>query len=474
MSVAPITSMSQRHSSIYHQRYYHQPSLQKVCGGRNRAAVVGASSALAIDEAEGVTSTTKQSQDDEAQYVLQTYGRARNDVVFVRGEGCHLVDAEGRRYLDMAAGIAVNVLGHSDPGWVKSVRDQAGELCHVSNLYHTPQQATLARKLCESSFADRVFFCNSGAEANEGAIKFARKYARLRTNFDANWEQGLLDKILRRGPPTKFVSFERSFHGRTMGALQLTYKKQYKTPFAPLMAGGTESLPFGDLDAVARTLRSGNVAGVFVEPVQGEGGVLASDAAFLKGLRELCDETGALLIFDEVQCGLGRCGALWAHQTYDVEPDILTTAKPLAGGLPIGAVLMKQKVADAMSAGDHGSTFAGGPLVCAAANYVFDTVSAPAFLSEVQRKGDALQTKLRAKLEGIPGVVEVRGRGLLVGVQLDRPAGPVCESMRTESNVLAITAGAGDVLRLVPPLIISDAEIDTAVDAVAKAVTATA
>ena len=181
----------------------------------------------------------------------------------------HLVDADGTRYLDLAAGIAVNVLGHSDPGWVEAVQRQAAQLCHVSNLYHTPQQATLAKKLCTTSFADRVFFCNSGAEANEGAIKFARKYARLQAGFDANYKPSALDDLLNRGPPTKFVSFERSFHGRTMGALALTYKENYKLPFAPLMGGGTESLPFGDLDAVRRCLSAGRVAAVFVEPVQG-------------------------------------------------------------------------------------------------------------------------------------------------------------------------------------------------------------
>ena len=429
---------------------------------------------VAVQAASSASSVAAAAQDDEAAYVLQTYGRPRNDMVFVKGEGCHLVDADGARYLDLAAGIAVNVLGHSDPGWVEAVQRQAAQLCHVSNLYHTPQQATLAKKLCTTSFADRVFFCNSGAEANEGAIKFARKYARLQAGFDANYKPSALDDLLNRGPPTKFVSFERSFHGRTMGALALTYKENYKLPFAPLMGGGTESLPFGDLDAVRRCLSAGRVAAVFVEPVQGEGGVLASDAAFLKGLRKICDETNTLLVFDEVQCGLGRCGALWAHQAYGVEPDIMTAAKPLAGGLPIGAVLMKQKVADAMSAGDHGSTFAGGPLVCAAANYVFDTVSDAAFLADVERKGESLRSKLRDALDGLPGVKEVRGRGLLVGVQLDRPAGPVCEEMRTSSKVLAITAGAGDVLRVVPPLIISDAEIDTAVSAIAASVKATA
>jgi len=387
---------------------------------------------------------------DEKKYILQTY--ARPDPVFVRGEGTVLYDSEGNSYLDFAAGIAVNALGHGDPRWVAAVADQAARLTHVSNLYHTVPQVALARRLVESSFADRVFFANSGTEANEAAIKFARKYAKVMAGVDPYDEASMDERV-----PTEIISFTNSFHGRTMGALALTYKEQYKTPFQPVMPGSV-ILPYRDLDAAAKTIVKGKTAAVFVEPCQGEGGIHPAGAAFLKGLRELCDKAGALLVYDEVQVGLGRTGRLWGHQHYDVFPDVMTLAKPLAGGLPIGAVLMTQKVADVMAPGDHGSTFAGNPLVCHAACTVFDIVSQQHFLDDVERKGQILRHGLTSAFKDFDNVLEVRGLGLICGIQLDQSAAPVVEAAR-KKGLLVITAGKGDVLRLVPPLTVSDEEI---------------
>ena len=316
-------------------------------------------------------------------------------------------------------------------------------------------QVRLAQRLVEHSFADRVFFCNSGTEANEAALKFARKWAKINAGRDP------YDPVSADGAPAGMLSFDNCFHGRTMGALALTYKAQYKTPFGPGLPGAV-SVPFLDLAAAEAVLKAGNMAAVFVEPLQGEGGIHAASTAFLQGLRAACDAAGALLIFDEVQVGLGRTGSLWAHDQFGVTPDIMTLAKPLAGGLPIGAVLVSQRVADAMAPGDHGSTFAGNPLVCAAGVAVFDAVADPAFLEHVSSVGDRLRAGLAAGLVGVPGVVEVRGLGLITGIELDRPAGGVVGRAR-EAGLLILTAGAGNVIRLVPPLVLSAAEADEAV-----------
>ncbi|CAM6083378.1 unnamed protein product [Calypogeia fissa] len=390
--------------------------------------------------------------DAESQLFVQTYARA--PLVFVKGKGCWLTDAEGKEYLDMTAGIAVNALGHGDEKWVKAVTEQAATLTHVSNLYHTVPQVKLAERLVNSSFADRVFLANSGTEANEAAIKFCRKYQR--TVNGAETEK------------TELIAFNNGFHGRTLGALALTSKIQYRAPFEPLMPGVT-FIEFGDLEAVAEVVKkSGKVAAIFLEPVQGEGGVYPAVASFLKGLRDLCDETGTLLVFDEIQCGLARTGTLWAHEPYGVEPEIMTLAKPLAGGLPIGAVLVKNSVASAVAYGDHGSTFAGGPLVCTAALAVMDRLQEPGFLESVQAKGKYLVQRLTESLIGKnQHVQEIRGAGLLVGIQLDVSANPVVLAAREEGMIL-ITAGKGDVVRLAPPLIISEKELDHAVNILVK------
>ncbi len=377
---------------------------------------------------------------DEARYMMQTYRRA--DVVLERGEGVYLFDSDGRRYLDFMSGIAVAALGHADPAVTAAVAEQAATLTHVSNLFYTAPQVGLARRLVTHSFADRVFLTNSGAEAIEGALKFARKWAR---------ERGV--------GKHEIVAFGGSFHGRTMGALSITYKAAYRDPFAPLLPGVCFA-PFNDLDA-ARAMISDDTCAVVVEPVQGEGGIHAATPEFLRGLRELCDRHAALLIFDEIQCGLGRTGRLWAHEAHGtpVVPDIMTLAKPLANGLPIGAILLTEEVAAAVGYGEHGSTFAGGPVVCRAAEVVFDRVSDPAFLAAVAENGQRLRQALLAL--NSPRVVEVRGVGLLVGVELDVPAAPIIAAAR-EKGLLIINAGE-NVLRIAPPLIVSGEHVDAAV-----------
>jgi acetylornithine/N-succinyldiaminopimelate aminotransferase len=382
----------------------------------------------------------------EQQYVLQTYKRP--EFVLVRGEGARVFDSEGRVYLDGVSGIAVNALGYRDPQVVATIQAAAGGLIHVSNLYHTEPQVLLAQSLVEHSFADRVFFCNSGTEAVEGALKFARKYARKYAR-QAHGE----DK-------TAIVAFENSFHGRTMGALSTTATEKYRAPFEPLVPGA-RFVPFNDL-AGAEKVITDDVCAVIVEPVQGEGGVHPAAAEFLGHVRAACDRTGALLIFDEIQCGLGRTGHLWAHEVYGVLPDLMTLAKPLAGGLPMGAVLMTQAVADVMGPGDHGSTFAAGPLVSQVAQVVLARVSDPKFLEAVRTKGERLGKRLGALVESSPVAREVRGRGLMWGIDCETEVAPIVEA-GYQHGVLVCSAGP-NVVRLLPPLTITQDELDELVD----------
>lgn len=379
--------------------------------------------------------------------MVGTYGRA--PVVLVSGKGCKLYDVEGREYLDMTSGIAVNALGHCDPDWVKAVADQAHVLTHVSNVYYSVPQVELAKRLVDCSFADRVFFTNSGAEANEAAIKFARKFQR-HSNPDV------------KDPATEFISFTNSFHGRTMGALALTSKEQYRTPFEPVMPGVT-FVEYGNIKATQELIRRGKTAAVFVEPIQGEGGIYSATKEFLEFLRTACDDAGALLVFDEVQCGLGRTGYLWAHEAYGIFPDIMTLAKPLAGGLPIGAALVTERVASSINYGDHGSTFAGGSLVCNAALTVLEKISKPEFLSSVSKKGLYLKEILQQKLGRNSHVKEIRGLGFIIGIELDVPASPLVSACRN-SGLLVLTAGKGNVVRLVPPLTVTKQELRLASD----------
>jgi predicted acetylornithine/succinylornithine family transaminase len=371
-----------------------------------------------------------------AQLLVPTY--ARPDVVFTRGVGSKLYDSRGKEYIDFAAGIAVSALGHADPGWQAALSEQAAALDHVSNLFHSAPQVELARRLTAASFADRVFFSNSGSEANEAALKFSRKWARSQHDPDK----------------THVVAFEHSFHGRTMGALSLTEKARYREPFSPLVPDVT-FIPLNDLRSLREAVTD-RTCSVFIEPLQGEGGVRPAELSFLRALRDVCDQHQALLVFDEVQCGLGRTGSLWAHEASGVMPDVMTLAKPLAGGLPIGATLVTEDVARTIEVGDHGSTFGGGPLACAVACYVFDRISDPDLLAQVSSNGRSLREQLNA----LPSdyIMEVRGEGLLIGVEFSRPVKPLMQRALGEGLVV-INAGE-NVLRICPPLTIEPDEID--------------
>lgn len=384
----------------------------------------------------------------EQQYLVPAYARA--PFVLEGGEGAWVWDADGRHYLDLVAGIAVSALGHGDPDVVAAIQNAAAKPLHFSNLYLNAPMARLAQRLVEiTAFADRVHFQNSGAEANEAAIKFARKWARQ------HFGEGKTD----------IVSFSGGFHGRTMGALALTPRPKYQDPFRPLMPGARIA-EFNDLDSAAAVIDD-SVCAVVLEPVQGEGGIHPATTEFLVGLRELTHQHNVLLILDEVQCGVGRTGSFWAHEPYGILPDMLCAAKPLAGGLPIGATLVTDRVAEVIHPGDHGTTFAGGPFISAVAEAVVRRIGEPAFLRHVQQTG----AYFKERLEEInsPHIVEVRGRGLMLGVQLDMPAAPVIQA-GYRHGLLLLNAGT-DVLRLVPPLVITPAELDIAVERLAAVLT---
>jgi acetylornithine/N-succinyldiaminopimelate aminotransferase len=391
--------------------------------------------------------------DLEQKYVLQTYKRP--EFVITKGEGTWLYDSEGNKYLDAGSGIAVTALGHNNEAVTSAIQEAMSGPIHLSNLYHNEPMTLLARDLCESCFADRIFFCNSGTEAVEGALKFARKYAKV---------------ALEQEDKTEIVAFTGSFHGRSMGALSATSTEKYRTPFGPLVPGFSFA-EYNNVEAINQAVTDKTCA-VIVEPVQGEGGVTPAKPEFLKALRQRCDEVNALLIFDEIQCGLGRTGQLWGYQDYGVAPDIMTIAKPIAGGLPMGGVLVTQAVANVMQPGDHGSTFAGGPFVSHVARAVFAKVSDPDFLDEVIEKGQTLQQGLQNLAEASPLVTEVRGRGLIWGIVTTVPAADVVKA-KQERGVLALSAGA-NVVRLLPPLTINANEINFLLDSLSSSLTAVA
>ncbi|CAA9226032.1 MAG: Acetylornithine aminotransferase [uncultured Chloroflexia bacterium] len=378
---------------------------------------------------------------DGDQFFVPVYGRP--PFVLDHGRGAEVWDTDGRRYLDFVAGIAVNALGHADEATVAALLEQAPKLIHTSNLYYTAPAIELGRMLVESCFADKVFFSNSGAEAVEGAFKFARKVGR------------------ERGGPEKHViiAFEGSFHGRTMGAVAATHREKYRLPFMPVMPG-VRFAPFNDVGVLEEVIGD-DVCAVVVEPIQGEGGITPATDEFLRALRERCDAHGALLIADEVQCGLGRTGELWAHERSGISPDIMVIAKPLGGGLPIGAILVTDAVSAHLHAGDHGSTFAGGPLVCAAASAVFRRISDPSFLEHVRAIGDYLGSRLEELQASDQRVIELRGRGLMRGVRVDGSAADVRDAA-LDAGLLLVPAG-DDIIRLVPPLIIEREHVDEAV-----------
>ncbi|MBW7996726.1 MAG: aspartate aminotransferase family protein [Candidatus Glassbacteria bacterium] len=380
---------------------------------------------------------------DEEKYILGTY--ARPPFVLDHGKGCYLYDTDGKRYLDMVSGIAVNALGYGDKDLIRAIAGQSGKLIHCSNLYYTAPHVKLAKMLVTGSFADKVFFCNSGAEAVEGAMKIARRWAQKNIG----------------GRCSGFVAFTGSFHGRTFGALALTDRKKYRLPFEPLVPGASFAR-FGDAGDAESKIGLDTCA-VIVEPVQGEGGVNPAGANFLRQLAKICRRRNVLLIFDEVQCGLGRTGKLFAYEHSGVAPDILALAKPLAGGLPMGAVLVNRKAASAIEKGDHATTFGGGLVVSAAAIEVLKKLKKPSFLKAVQQKGDHLLRGLEKLKKQFPSlVVAARGLGLMAGLELNINAAPLIGDFR-ERGVLVCPAGAR-VIRAVPPLVISLKQIDTFID----------
>jgi acetylornithine aminotransferase len=383
--------------------------------------------------------------DLELKYVVHTYNRP--PFVLDHGEGMWVYDTEGKAYLDFLGGIAVNALGHRPPVVLQAIEEQMSKLLHVSNLYHTAPQALLARDLVESSAADRVYFCNSGTEAVEACIKFARKWGRV-----AHPEV--------KGGKTAFVAFEHSFHGRTMGALALTNKRKYQDPFRPLMPG-VHFTPFGDLDAARALIAKVQPCAVIVEAVQGEGGIYIAADAFLQGLRAACDEFGALLICDEVQCGMGRTGTLWAYEHSGIKPDLIAVAKPLGGGLPIGAALAAERVASVLEPGDHGSTFAANTLICAVARAVLATINTPEFLAGIQEKGHYLGEALSELVARHDSVTEIRGRGLMWGIETTLNTADILPA-GYEAGLLLGSSGE-HIVRLLPPYIVENADIDRAV-----------
>jgi acetylornithine/N-succinyldiaminopimelate aminotransferase len=369
---------------------------------------------------------------------------ARADLAFQKGEGVWLTATNGERYLDFTSGVAVNALGHAHPHLVAALQEQATRLWHMSNLFGSPDGERLAARLCAASFADTVFFANSGAEAMECAIKVTRKYQAA------------------KGHPERYriITFEGAFHGRTLATLAAGGQQKYLEGFGPRVEG-FDQVPLGDLEATKKAIGP-HTAGILIEPLQGEGGVRAPSNAFLKALRQLCDDNKILLVFDEVQSGMGRTGELFAYQRTGVSPDVMALAKALGGGFPIGACLATSEAASGMTAGTHGSTFGGNPLAVAAANAVLDVMLAPGFFDHVKRMSLLLKQKLASIVDRHPDVLsEVRGEGLLIGLKAVVPANDLVLALRDEK---LLTVGAGEnVVRLLPPLIVSEAEIDDAV-----------
>jgi predicted acetylornithine/succinylornithine family transaminase len=368
----------------------------------------------------------------------------RYPICLVRGEGVRVWDAAGKEYLDFTGGISVVALGHCHPKVVGTMREQAATLIHVSNYFHIPQQIQLAKLLCDHSFADRVYFSNSGAEANETAIKLARKYAKERLSSDR----------------CEIITMRGGFHGRTLATVTATAQEKYHHGFEPLMPG-FKYVPYNNLRAVERAIDS-RTAAVMVEPIQGEGGVIVPDDGYLPGLRKLCDEAGALLILDEIQTGMGRTGKLWAHEHSDVAPDIMTLAKALANGIPIGATLATEAVASAFTPGSHGTTFGGNPFATAVGLTVLQTMIGEKIPERAEKTGGLLMRRLQQLKPKHPVIREVRGKGLLIGLDLAQPAGSMVSACR-EAGLLVLTAG-DNVLRLAPPLIVDDPSVDRAVE----------
>ena len=372
----------------------------------------------------------------EDDYFINTF--TRQPIVLDHGEGVKVVDIDGNEYLDMFAGIAVNSLGHNHPKLVKAIQDQAEKLIHISSIYYNEPALTYAKKLIDLTDFDRIFYSNSGAEANEGAIKLAVKYT----------------------GKSEVISTVDSFHGRTLVTLAATGHEEYHEPFKAVLPDGFINVPYNDIDAIKEAITE-NTAAIIVEPIQSEGGINVPDADYLKEIEKICHEKDIVFIVDEVQTGFGRCGTLFAHELFGVKPDIMTMAKGIGGGVPMGGILATEKVASAFVPGDHGTTFGGGPLVCAAANAVLDVIIGENLLDNVNEVGDYFISELKKLDKEV--IVDVRGKGLMVGVELTKPGAEYVDKLRQAGFLINCTAG--NVLRFVPPLIITKAEIDKFVKA---------
>lgn len=378
-------------------------------------------------------------QELDGQYYLQVY--RRQPLTLARGKGARVWDTDGREYIDALAGIAVNSVGHCHPKVVEAIQKQAETLIHISNIYTSEPQIMLAEKLAGLTGLDKVFFCNSGAEAVEGAFKLARKYAHS------------------KGRGGTIISMDGCFHGRTLATIAAG-KEKYQKGFEPIPAGFVR-IPFNDIEVLRSTVNDDTAAIIF-ETIQGEGGIRPAEADYMRQVRQLCDETGIVLILDEIQCGVGRTGTFFAYEHYGIVPDIVTVAKALGGGMPIGAFAVRQAIADAITFGEHGTTFGGNPLACATALATIDAIETEEMAAAAARKGTHTMQRLREAAQEIPTILDVRGMGLMIGVELAFEGKDVVAAMREKGVLSNVTAET--VMRIVPPLVISDEELDTVID----------
>lgn len=388
--------------------------------------------------------------DTAEQYLVHTYNRHK--IVLDKGEGMYLYDAEGKKYLDFGAGIAVFALGYNNKEFNEAVKNQVDKLIHTSNLFYNSNLAEAAKKVVTASGMEKVFFTNSGTEANEGAVKLARKYAYMKNGNN----------------DSEIISMNHSFHGRSLGALAVTGNKKYQEPFGPMNAG-IQFADYNDLDSV-KALITDKTCAIMLEAVQGEGGIYPATDEFIKGIRALCDEQDILMICDEVQCGMGRTGVMYAYQAYGVEPDVVTTAKALGCGVPVGAFLVNKKTADVLVPGDHGTTYGGNPLVLAAVNKVFDLFEQEHILDHVKETAPYLEKKLDALAEKYDFIKERRGKGFMQGLEFTIPVGPVI-AKALENGLILISAGSS-IIRFVPPLITEKAHIDEMIEKLERSIQA--
>ena len=398
------------------------------------------------------TENMKQAISEAEQVLYKAYNRYQ--VVFERGDGIRLYDTDGTEYLDFFAGIAVNALGYHYPGYDEAVKAQVDKFLHISNYFYNPPAISAGEKLLKVSRMEKVFFTNSGTEAVEGALKIARRYAYNKNKDSRAYE---------------IIAMDHSFHGRSMGALSVTGKEAYRAPFEPLIPG-IKFAAYNDLDSV-KALVNEKTCGIIVEPIQGEGGIFPATDEFLKGLREIADQNDLILIFDEIQCGMGRSGEYFAWQHSGVKPDVMTVAKALGNGVPIGAFLTAGKANTAMTPGDHGTTYGGNPLVCAAADAVLTIFERDNILENVRKVGAYLKEKLEELRTVTDHIVDIRGKGMMLGVEFDVPVNPIINNALLEQHMVLINAGT-NILRVIPPLVVTEKDVDEAIDRLKKALAA--